>query len=208
MRTGLITALVALAMPSIAHPQAVAQEEAAAYRQAVPSASTQRAAAQPISPRVAAGERLLSLDEAKQQYRGKLSRVVLDFLTVMDRIVNKDKQPPITTADWAPLGQLINQEKFRRVGNFGVRNDWPSYAKLLTQWANSSWWKGYIWRMREVPASAGQPALVYLETQERSSQKHPVRDDGDYSTLASIAVYEIDSQNKITALHVYDQRPR
>ena len=152
-------------------------------------------------------KKFLSLEEAKRQYQGSLSRIVLEFLTVMDRVVNKDKQPAITTADWAPLGALIDREKFRRIGNFGVRNDWDSYAELLTGWANSSWWKGYIWRMREVPAAPGQPGLVYLESEERSNQKHPVRDDGDYSTLASIAVYEIDENNKITALHVYDQRP-
>lgn len=150
---------------------------------------------------------LLSLDQAKQRYRGPLSRVVLNFLTVMDRTVNKPKQPSITPADWEPLGMMIDRQKFRRVGNFGVKNDWNSYAGLLSQWSNSSWWKGYIWRMSEVPASNGNPGLVYLESEERSNQKHPVRDDGDYTTLASIAVYEIDANGKITALHVYDQRP-
>ena len=154
-----------------------------------------------------ADNKLLSLEEAKREFQGPLSRIVLEFLTVMDRVVNKDKQPAITKADWEPLGQLIDREKFRRVGNFGVKNDWDSYAELLTLWANSHWWKGYFWRMRELPGSPGQPGLVYLESEERSNQAHPVREDGDYSTLASIAVYEIDRNNLITGLHVYDQRP-
>ena len=150
---------------------------------------------------------LLSLEEAKERYRGALANVVLRYLTVMDRVVNKDKQPPITPADWEPLGDLVDRQKFRRVGNYGVKNDWDSYKELLTRWANGSWWKGYIWRVREVPGSAGEPSLVYMETEERSNPDHPVQDDGDYSTLASIAVYEIDENNKIVRLHVYDQRP-
>jgi hypothetical protein len=153
------------------------------------------------------GDRLLSLGQAKQHYNGRLSKVVLEFLTVMDRVVNQPKQPTMTAAAWAPLGQLVDREKFRRVGNYGVRNDWPSYSGLLTQWSNSSWWKGYIWRLREVPDRVGRGGLVYLESEERSNRRHPVREDGDYATLASIAVYEIDGNGKITRLHVYDQRP-
>jgi hypothetical protein len=155
----------------------------------------------------ASGTKPLSLEEAKTYYKGPLSQVVLEFLTVMETVVNKDKQPPITKADWAPLGAMIDQAKFRRVGNFGVRNDWNSYSQLLAQWANGAWWKGYIWRIREVPGAPGQPGLVYLESEERSNPKHPVRDDGDYSVFPSIAVYEIDAAGKITNLHVYDQRP-
>jgi hypothetical protein len=152
------------------------------------------------------GDRLLNLAEAKQTYSGRLSGVVLEFLTVMDRVVNQPKEPRMTPAAWAPLGELVDQEKFRRIGNYGVRNDWPSYAGLLTMWSNSSWWKGYIWRMTEVPDQDGG-GLVYLETEERSNLQHPVREDGDYSTLASIAVYRIDANGKIIRLHVYDQRP-
>lgn len=179
----------------------------AAGAQPSPAAGAAQRTAPAARGAVLPGHELLSLDQAKARYRGRLSSVVLNFLSVMDRVVNKDKQPAITAADWAPLGAMIDREKFHRVGNFGVKNDWPGYADLLTMWANSSWWKGYIWRMREVPGGRGEPGLVYLESQERSSQQHPVKDDGDYSTLASIAVYEIDAHDKIVGLHVYDQRP-
>ena len=60
----------------------------------------------------------------------------------METVVNKDKQPPITKADWAPLEAMLDTAKFRRVGNFGVRNDWESYSQLLAQWASGNWWKG------------------------------------------------------------------
>jgi hypothetical protein len=188
------TILVVAAAASLLH-------SGAAYAQAPGKSTAERTSVStPHKP-------LLSLDETKKQPHGHLGRVVLEFLTVMDRVVNKPKQPAITAADWQPLGDLLDRENFRRVGNYGVRNDWPSYAELLTQWANHSWWKGYIWRLREVPSGDGKSGLVYLETEERSNQQHPVKDDGDYSTLASIAVYEINSDGKISALWVYDQRP-
>lgn len=158
--------------------------------------------------RVTMAERtLVSLQEAKTHDHGPLCRRVLEFLSVMDRVVNMDKQPAITAQDWAPLGELIDREKFHRVGNFGEAVNWEEYTDLLVKWANMSWWKGYIWRLREVPATPGKPALVYLESEERSNREHPVREDGDYTTLASIAVYEFDDKGKIAALHVYDQRP-
>jgi hypothetical protein len=156
----------------------------------------------------ASGTEPISLERAKALYTGPLSRVVLDFLTVMDEVVNKPKQPPLTKADWEPLGRFIDQPRFRRVGNFGVRNDWNSYSELLAGWARGTYWKGYIWRMREVPGGQGQPGLVYLETEERSNPRHPVREDGDYTVFPSIAVYEIDGAGKITSLYVYDQRPQ
>lgn len=153
------------------------------------------------------GRTLLSLAAAGKQDHGPLSRKVLEFLSVMDRVVNMDKEPAVTAADWAPLGELIDRARFHRVGNFGESVNWPEYADLLVRWANMSWWKGYIWRLREVPASAGKPGLVYLESEERSNRERPVTEDGEYTTLDSCAVYEFDDAGLITALHVYDQRP-
>lgn len=150
---------------------------------------------------------LLTLEQAKAQYDSPLINVVLEWLTIMERIVNQPKQPSIPETEWEALGDLLDRDAFRRVGNYGVRNDWDSYRGLLTQWANLSWWQGYIGRTREVPGSAGQPSLVYMETEERSNRDHPVKDDGNYETLASIAVYEINESGKVTRIHVYDQRP-
>ncbi len=152
-------------------------------------------------------ETLQTLQEVKSQNNGPMSRQVLEFLTIMDAVVNKPKQPPITAEDWQPLGELVDRDNFHRVGNYGEHVNWDQYVDLLVQWANYSWWKGYVFRLREVPATQDQPALVYLESEERSNQEHPVTEDGDYSVLASIAVYQFNDEGKITALHVYDQRP-
>jgi hypothetical protein len=150
---------------------------------------------------------LRSLADTRAQDHGPLARKVLEFLSIMDRVVNRDKMPAITAEDWAPLGELIDRERFYRVGNFGETVNWAEYADLLVRWANMSWWKGYIWRLREVPAGGGKPGLVYLESEERSNRDQPVHEDGAYTTLDSCAVYEFDDAGLITALHVYDQRP-
>lgn len=90
-----------------------------------------------------------------------------------ERVVNQSKEPAIPETEWEALGDLLDRDVFRRVGNYGVRNDWNSYRSLLTQWANMSWWQGYIGRTREVPGSEGKPSLVYMETEERSNFDHP-----------------------------------
>ena len=150
---------------------------------------------------------LQTLQEVKSEDHGPMSRQVLEFLTVMEGVVNQAKQPPITAEDWAPLGELVDRDKFHRVGNYNEHVNWEEYVDLLVRWANSSWWKGYIFRLRELPATEDQPGLVYLETEERSNQEHPVTEDGDYSILPSIAVYQFDDNGKIVGLRVYDQRP-
>jgi hypothetical protein len=150
---------------------------------------------------------LLTIAEAKARYRGRLSQTVLRFLSVMDAVVNKDKAT-LTEADWAQLGGLLDRDRFHRVGNSAEHMGWQGYSALLAGWAKANWWKGYIWRMSEVPGSAGKPGLVYLEAQERSSSSGPVTEGGKTFILESISVYVIDRNNKIVGLHVYDHRPR
>lgn len=168
---------------------------------AAPAGARQDATAKPFE------DKLLTLAEAKVRYPGRLSQVVLRFLTVMETAVNKDKAT-VSEADWAPLGMLLDRDQFHRVGNFAEHMGWPEYSKLLSGWAKSNWWQGRIWRMSEVPASGGRNGLVYLEAQERSSAAGPVVEGGAHFLLESISVYEIDSNDKIVGLHVYDHRPR
>lgn len=152
-------------------------------------------------------DEMMSLEQAKERYSTPLTQIVLEWLSIMERVVNQPKQPRIEAEQWNDLAELMDTAQFRRVGNYGVKNDWTSYRELLTQWANHAWWKGYIWRVREVPAFEDEPALVFMETEERSTVEGPVLEHGGYKTLASIAVYEFDSNRKVKAIHVYDQRP-
>ena len=73
---------------------------------------------------------LTTIQHAMAQQHGPLGRLVLDFLAVMERIVNNDKQTKVTPEDWAPLGVFMDTEKFFRVGNYGEKVHWPEYSTL------------------------------------------------------------------------------
>ncbi len=148
-----------------------------------------------------------TVPELKQQALGPRAAVVVEMLAIMERVVNQDKSVPVTAADWAPFAALVDQQRFHRVGNFGEEVDWPEYLELLVLWANHSWFEDHVWRLREVPPTADEPALVIIESEERSRSDGPVS-EGPYSTLASIGVYEFDAADRIVGLHVYDQRPQ
>ena len=147
------------------------------------------------------GKTLTTVAAACAQPQGPLARKVLDFLTVMERVVNSDKEPAVTPAAWAPLGELLDTAAFFRVGNYGEQVGWEEYAELLTRWANSAWWRCYIWRIHELPGFA------VLEAEERSNSAGPVTEAGPYHTLDSCCVYEFDEAGKVRGLYVYDQRP-
>lgn len=144
---------------------------------------------------------LSTVDAMLAREQGPLTRKVLLFLKVMERIVNKDKDPPMTPEDWAPLGELLDTQAFFRVGNFGEQVGWQEYTELLTRWGNSAWFECMVWRIHE----AGDCAI--LEAEERSSTAGPVKAEGPYQTLDSCTVYHFDAAGKVKGLYVYDQRP-
>src|SRR5688572_18777710 len=82
-----------------------------------------QATAATIKPGEVFDEPLLTIEQAQARYPGRLSQVVLRYLSVMERTVNKDKQS-VTEADWAPLGALLDQGRFHRVGNFAEHMGW------------------------------------------------------------------------------------
>ena len=144
---------------------------------------------------------LTTVDAMLAEEQGPLTRKVLLFLEAMERIVNTDKDPPMTPAAWAPLGELLDTQAFFRVGNFGEQVGWEEYTQLLTRWGNSAWFQCMVWRIHEAPGYA------ILEAEERSSNEGPVSEAGPYQTLDSCSVYEFDTAGKVRGLYVYDQRP-
>jgi hypothetical protein len=148
-----------------------------------------------------------TVPELKRQSLGVRAAIVVEMLAVMERVVNQDKSVPVTAADWAPFAALVDEQRFHRVGNFGEEVDWSAYLNLLVGWANHGWFEDHVWRLREIPATADEPALVLIESEERSRIEGPVN-EGPYTTLASAAVYEFDAADRIVGLHVYDQRPQ
>ncbi len=122
-----------------------------------------------------------------------LSQIVLDYSSVLKRLVDDAKQPGFTAEDWAPLAELIDTENFVRVGNFKEVMNWGDYVSFLTNWATSSEWECTFKRITE----AG--SVVFLELEERSRI-------GDFSNAVnSVSVYEFNSAGKIVHIDVYLQ---
>jgi hypothetical protein len=122
-----------------------------------------------------------------------LSATVLDYSTLMKRLVDEAKQPGFTTESWAPLAELIDTENFVRVGNFKEVMNWGEYVGFLTNWAMASEWESEFKRVTEVGN------VVFLELEEHSRI-------GDFSnSVNSVSVYEFDAGGKITRIDVYLQ---
>ncbi len=122
-----------------------------------------------------------------------LSRKVLEYSVITKNLVDKAKKPGFTVDSWAPLGELIDTEKFVRVGNFKEVMNWQEYVTFLTNWASNSEWECSFKRITE----AGN--VVFLELEERSRI-------GDFSnSVNSVSVYEFDKAGKITHVDIYLQ---
>nr|WP_090338829.1 hypothetical protein [Mycolicibacterium malmesburyense]CRL66834.1 hypothetical protein CPGR_00149 [Mycolicibacterium malmesburyense] len=121
------------------------------------------------------------------------SRIVLEYSRITKRLVEAAKDPDFTSADWAPLAELLDIENFVRVGPFKEVMDWASYAEFLTNWAKSSEWDCTFQRLTETPD------VVFLELEERSRM-------GDFSSVVNtVSVYEFNADNKVRRIAVYLQ---
>jgi hypothetical protein len=125
---------------------------------------------------------------------GPLSRIVLDYIATMKRLVVEAKQPGFNDDSWAPLTKMVAVKDFRRVGAFREVMTWREYANFLTKWAKVSTHDHTIRRITELPGR------VYLELEERNGI------NGQVSVVNSLSVYEFDQTNKIRHLDIYLQR--
>ena len=137
---------------------------------------------------------MTTLDEVLAAATGR-SRTVLEYSQTTKRLVDAAKDPDFTSADWAPLAELIDVDNFVRVGPFKEVMDWTSYAEFLTNWAKSSEWDCEFQRLTETPD------VAFLELEERSKI-------GDFSsTVNSLSVYEFTEVGKIRHIDLYLQMP-
>ena len=135
---------------------------------------------------------MTTLDEILATATGR-SRIVLEYSRITKRLVEAAKNPDFTSADWAPLAELIDVDNFVRVGPFKEVMDWTSYVEFLTNWAKSSEWNCTFQRLTETPD------VVFLELEERSHM-------GDFSSVVnSVSVYEFNPDNKVRRIAVYLQ---
>ena len=133
-----------------------------------------------------------NVEDVIDDYTG-LSHKVLQYSVITKNLVDEAKKPGFTVEGWAPLGELIDTEKFVRVGNFKEVMNWNDYVAFLTGWASNSEWECSFKRISEVGN------VVFLELEERSTI-------GDFSnSVNSVSVYEFNAAGKITHIDVYLQ---
>lgn len=135
---------------------------------------------------------MTTMDDALATTTGR-SRSVLEYGRTTKRLVDAAKNPEFTSADWAPLAELVDVDNFVRVGPFKEVMDWAQYADFLTNWAKSSEWDCIFQRLTETPD------VVFLELEEHSRI-------GDFSSVVnSVSLYEFNADNKIRRIAVYLQ---
>ena len=126
---------------------------------------------------------------------GALSKKVLQYCDVIERTVRAAKQPGFTAeTGWAELEELLNLEKFERVGNDKARMGWPIYRDLLTKWATTTDFWSEFRRISE----AG--TCVFLELTEHNTPR-----GGAESVVNSLSLYEFDDAGKLAHLDIYLQ---
>jgi hypothetical protein len=129
-----------------------------------------------------------------QIYTG-LSRKVLQYCERFRMLVGKIKQPGFSEADWAPVEELVDVDRFRRQGVFLTSraevSNWQQYKKLITEFGGVTSWEGTLRRITEVPG------LVFLELEERNSR------DGVTDVSNTVTIYEFDAAGKLCKLDVY-----
>jgi len=125
---------------------------------------------------------------------GPNSRRALEYSYVMKGILDQAKLPGFTDDHWAPLADLVNIEKFERVGNFLEVVRWDAqYVPLLSAWARATDWNFEIRRLTEGPDYAIQEMHEYAQYPDR------------YEAYNSVSVFQFDAAGKIVHLDIYLQ---
>ena len=124
-----------------------------------------------------------------------LSRQVLKYSEAFNQLVPKIKKPEFSDADWAPLEQLVDTDKFVRMGVFLTSRaeviGWDQYKQYLTQYGGDTLWEGTLRRITEAPK------LVILELEERNTR------NGVTDISNTVTIYEFDDAEKLVHLDVY-----
>ena len=136
--------------------------------------------------------------EAKElalaKVQGPNSRRALEYSYVMKDILDQAKLPGFTDDYWAPLADLVNIERFERVGNFLETVRWDAqYVPLLSAWARATDWNFDIRRLTEGQNYAIQEMHEYAQYPDR------------YEAYNSVSVFEFDEAGKIVHLDIYLQ---
>lgn len=124
-----------------------------------------------------------------------LARKVLEYSEHFSRIIEKIKLSQPTQADWARMEELVDVERFRRVGVFLTNtvetSTWSEYKSLIGQYGGMTHWEGTLRRITEVPD------LVFLELEERNTR------NGIMDIANTVTIYKFNQAKKLSQLDVY-----
>jgi hypothetical protein len=124
-----------------------------------------------------------------------LSRKVLAYTEAFSRLVDRAKTMTLTDDDWLPIQELVNVEKFQRIGVFLTPKaeiiGWNQYKSYINQYAEGISWEGTLRHITEATRR------VVLELEERNTRGN-VTDRSN-----TVTIYEFDDANRLQQLHVY-----
>ena len=122
---------------------------------------------------------------------GPLTRRVYGFVETQKQILARGVS---CEADWDPLTEFIDPERFERVGAYLERLDWPDYKKFLTGWmAGGTRFEFTEFQISEVGNS------VFQEIEERHWRGE------QFIRKNVIAVYKFDDEQRLVHLDIYEQ---
>lgn len=136
---------------------------------------------------------LIPIEQA--QAEGPLSRRVLEYGRRFGQVIALAGERQVTPQDWELLGEMLDRERFERVGAYQQSMRWDDYLVLLCGFANASTWQG---KLRRVTEGKG---VVYLEMVESGAR----RDGSGSFATNTLTVYEFDDAEKLVRLWVYVQ---
>lgn len=111
----------------------------------------------------------------------------IEYGDIMTGVVNGT-----TNQTFDDLVPLIDPARFVRRGNERGEMDWPTYRRMLGQWADHS---GDYQKTLHRASEVGD--VVYLDLDE-----YPKAKDGTVNPLRSISLYQFDQDDRIVSVDV------
>jgi hypothetical protein len=138
-----------------------------------------------------------TLEEAIEQETEDLSALVLEYSKRIRELVDAVKVgPQAGEAALARLADMVNTDRFERVGTYRECVGWDEYCKLLMDWGAEFNWDCHVRRVSQCP---GYVLLELTEFGEYVPKK-------EMDIVCSLSIYEFGDNGKIDHLDVYLQR--
>jgi hypothetical protein len=122
---------------------------------------------------------------------GPLTQLVYRFVETQGAVLAAGVK---SAADYAPVAEFVDVDRFKRVGAYLEELDWPAYTEFLAGWASG----GTEFEFTQFHISEIGNA-VFQEIEERHHR------GGQFIRKNVIAVYRFNDDRKIVHLDIYEQ---